>query len=79
MLIFFYREECPYCQKVLKFFEDNDVEFEGVISPSGSASREIVKKLGEDISQVPFLLDTDRGEWMFESDDIIDYVNEYYS
>lgn len=75
MLILFYTEQCPFCQKVLEKFKEKSIEYTGVISEYGSASRNILEKLGEK-QQIPFLIDTSEGKWMFESDDIIEYANQ---
>ncbi|KKU78347.1 MAG: Glutaredoxin [Candidatus Peregrinibacteria bacterium GW2011_GWA2_47_7] len=77
MLLLFHKEECPYCHKVRQFLSDNNVSFVSVVSKSGAPSRKILTALaGKD--QVPFLIDTDRGEMMLESDAIIGYVKKHY-
>ena len=44
---------------------------------SGSKKEALLVKLGGK-AQVPFLVDTDRDVRMYESDDIIQYLNEHY-
>ncbi|PIZ77803.1 glutaredoxin [Candidatus Peregrinibacteria bacterium CG_4_9_14_0_2_um_filter_41_14] len=73
MLILFHKEECPYCAKVRTFMSDSSVSYVSLVCPNGSKSRAILEKLGGK-QQVPFLVDTDAGEMMYESDDIIEYV-----
>ncbi len=77
MLILFHKEECPFCLKVRQFLSDSHVSYVSVVSPSGAPSRKILDKLGGKM-QVPFLVDTDKGEMMYESDDIIEYVKSNY-
>lgn len=77
MLILFHREECPYCLKVRQFMSDNQVSYVSVVSPKGSPSRKVLMKIGGK-EQVPFLVDTDKGEMMYESDDIVEYVRKNY-
>ncbi len=73
MYILFHKESCPFCVKVRQFASDNGVELVLADSPTGSPSRAILEKLGGK-SMVPFLIDTDAGQYMYESGDIIDYL-----
>lgn len=77
MIILFHREECPYCLKVRQFCSDNQVSYVSIVTPVGSKSRGILEKLGGK-QQVPFMVDTDQGMMMYESQDIIDYLAENY-
>lgn len=72
MLELFYTDTCPYSRKVLSFLDENDIDFErkDVTDP---LNYEELMKIGK-IAQVPFLVDTDNDEQMYESDIIIDYV-----
>lgn len=72
MLELYYSKTCPYCKKVLSFFEENDIEFDGK-EISDPLNYEELIKIGK-MAQVPFLVDTDNDEQMYESDIIIDYV-----
>ena len=74
MLDLYYAETCPYSRKVLSFLEENDVEF----SPKEISDPKNYDKLMEigQMAQVPFLVDTDNGEKMYESDVIIDYIKK---
>lgn len=78
MLILFQKEECPYCAKVRQYLSDSQISYVSVVSPSGSESRNVLEQLGGQ-QQVPFLLDVDRGEWMYESSDIIEYLEQNYA
>ncbi len=78
MLILFERKHCPYCVKVRTFLEKNNVKYSSVVSGKGDPSRAIMQKLGGE-QQVPFLIDLDKGRWMYESEDIIQYIQEQLS
>lgn len=72
MLELYYSPTCPYSRKVLSFFEENNVDYEPKDVANPDYYDELMK-IGE-IAQVPFLVDTDNDEHMYESDVIIDYV-----
>lgn len=72
MLELYYSQTCPYCRKVLSFFEENDIDFVPK-EVSDPLNYDELMRLGK-IAQVPFLVDTDNDEQMYESDIIIDYV-----
>ena len=72
MLELYYSETCPYCRKVLSFFESNNIEFTPKDVADASNYDALIKLGG--MAQVPFLVDTDRNMHMYESDVIIDYA-----
>ena len=79
MIELYHAENCPYCVKVRVFLEQQSVPY---ISKPISLSRmtplkEELKALGGK-TQVPFLVDPERGVKMYESDDIIEYVRQHY-
>lgn len=80
MLELFQFEQCPYCQKVREKLTELDLDYICRNVPKGSGTRELLKDLGGK-EQVPFLVDTTGGETtkMYESDDIVDYLEENYS
>ncbi len=65
-------ETCPYCRKVIDFFEENNIKYnkKNVIEPE---NLNMLLKLGGK-AQVPFLDDFENNISMYESDDIIEYV-----
>ncbi len=72
MLELFYSDTCPYCRKVIDFFEENNIDF----IPKEiheSENYDDLMTIGK-IAQVPFLLDKENNVSMYESDDIIEYV-----
>ncbi len=78
MIILFHKEECPFCLKVRQYMSDHYISYTSVVSPKGAPSRKILLKLGGK-EQVPFLVDTDKGEMMYESSDIVAYLQKNYS
>ncbi len=72
MLKLYYSETCPYCRKVLSFFSENNINFERKDVSDPENYEELIKN-GK-VAQVPFLMDTNNNEQMYESDVIIDYV-----
>lgn len=77
MLKLYVFEECPYCRKVRKAFEEMGLDYELIFAEWGTPLHEEVKRLGGK-GQVPFLVDTERDVQMYESDDIIAYAKEHY-
>ena len=64
---------CPYCQKVESFMEENNIEIEVVnIENNRDAMRELIEKGGK--RQIPCLYHD--GEYLYESDDIIEFLKE---
>lgn len=65
-------ETCPYCRKVIDFFEENNIKYnkKNVIEPE---NLNMLLKLGGK-AQVPFLDDFEKNISMYESDDIIKYA-----
>lgn len=65
-------ETCPYCRKVMDFFEENNIKYnkKNVMEPE---NLNMLLKLGGK-AQVPFLDDFENNISMYESDDIIEYA-----
>lgn len=78
MLELYQFEQCPYCSKVRAKMTELELDYIIRNVPSGSAKRAFLEELGGK-QQVPFLVDQDRGVRMYESDDIIRYLEEHYS
>ena len=70
---------CPFCIKVVRAAEamglKEDEDYRIIDAGPGTAGRQKVVDTGAK-SMVPFLLDGDH--WMYESDDIIDYLREKF-
>lgn len=69
-MILYYKPICPYCQKVLRFMDENGIQMEMRNTLEGNNGEELKKLAGK--SQVPCLVIG--GDPMFESDDIIAYL-----
>lgn len=73
MLLLYKMDGCPYCEKVLKHLEEKSLEFKS-LDISDPVNMDELLHLGEK-EQVPFLVDTDHNAKMYESDEIIQYVD----
>ena len=65
-------ETCPYCKKVMSFFDENSVSYNKIDIADKSNEEALIKLGGK--RQVPFLVDKDRNIQMYESLDIIEYA-----
>lgn len=64
---------CPYCKKVENFMEENNIEIEIVnIEQDREAMRALIEEGGK--RQVPCLYHD--GEYLYESDDIIEFLGQ---
>ena len=73
MLILYTKNGCPFCHKVLSFVEDHGIEIdEREVYSSEDHMNELLEKGGK--RQIPFLHDTDNETMMYESDEIIEYL-----
>lgn len=73
--VLYYKPTCPFCKKVLRFIEKNNIELEMKdIKEKDEYQEELINIGGQD--QVPMLLIGDKP--MYESDDIIQYLREEY-
>lgn len=84
MLELYQAEDCPYSEKVRQKLTELGISYvvhnprlhDGEVR-NEQTHEELVEFGGED--QIPFLVDQRRGITMYESDDIIDYLEEHYS
>lgn len=65
-------ETCPYCRKVINFFEENGIPYNKKDITDSENLNNLIKIGGK--KQVPFLDDRENNVSMYESDDIIKYV-----
>ncbi len=77
MIELYQKEECPFCQKVRQKLQELELDYVNRISVKGTEQREIMVKLGGE-HKVPFLVDQSKGVMMYESDDIVDYLEREY-
>ena len=72
MLELFVSYTCPYCRKVMEFFDNHEVDYvKNDVSIEENYNR-LVSIGGKD--QVPFLFDREKSISIYESEDIIDFV-----
>lgn len=77
MLILYTGTTCPFCRKVEDFLEDRGIEYEARnVHSSDDYMEELLQSGGK--RQIPYLLDTETGTAMYESNDIIQYVSTTY-
>lgn len=83
MLELYQAEGCPFCTKVRETLTDLGVSYvahnprtAGGEERNAQTLEELVELGGED--QIPFLVDHQRGETLYESDAIIEYLEEHY-
>ena len=83
MLELYQAEGCPFCTKVRKTLTDLGVSYvtHNPRTADGEERNtqtleELVELGGED--QIPFLVDHQRGETRYESEAIIEYLEEHY-
>lgn len=72
MLELFIMETCPYCKKVMAYFDENGIEYRKIDIANKEYEEALIKIGGK--RQVPFMIDKDRNIQMYESDDIIEYA-----
>ncbi len=72
MLELFMLPTCPYCLKVMKFLDENNIPYQK-IDISNPRNEEALIRIGGK-RQVPFLVDKEHGVEMYESGDIIEYL-----
>lgn len=77
MLILYSKSGCPFCVDVQNFLEDRGIEYsERDVYEDESWMDELLELGGK--RQVPYLVDTERGVSMYESQDIIQYIADVY-
>lgn len=73
MLLLYKMDGCPYCQKVIDYLESKSLKYRSLDISDPVNKDELLHLGGEE--QVPFLVDTDHNAKMYESEDIIQYVD----
>ena len=81
MIEIYLAERCPFCVKVRWYCEEKGIPY--ILKPvklgkTSSPIKDELMKLGGK-TQVPFLVDPERDIKMYESDDIISYLEEHYA
>ena len=74
MLILYVKTNCPYCEKVRARAGELNIPLEERNIAQMEYLDELMEKGGK--RQVPFLFDAEHGVSLYESDDIIAYLEE---
>ncbi|MCA9359976.1 glutathione S-transferase N-terminal domain-containing protein [Candidatus Kaiserbacteria bacterium] len=78
MLTLYYKESCPFCQRVLQIAENLKVELDlRDVASDESQLAELIEKQGH--GEVPYMFDTEKEVAIDESSDIIEYMRENYA
>ena len=72
MLELFMLSTCPYCLKVMKYLDENNIPYKKIDITDKQNEEALIRIGGK--RQVPFLVDKEHGIEMYESDDIIEYL-----
>lgn len=77
MPILYYKPSCYYCQIVLRFSKENHIQLElrDIVGEPMNATA-LIAHGGK--RQVPYLIDNEKGVSMYESEDIITYLQNNY-
>lgn len=76
MINLYYLSTCPYCKKVIDFLDSSNIEYR-LLDINEQENFNKLMKIGKK-RQVPFIVDTNNGNVMYESADIIDYLSKEY-
>ena len=77
MLTLYMRPGCPYCAKVLRVSEELGIVFEERNIWDPAVKEELVARGGK--SQVPYLVDSDKGVEFYESEAIIEHLHATFT
>ena len=73
MFELFELERCPYCKKVMNFMDENDIKYRKHNIEDKQEEENLIRLGGK--RQVPFLYNQKSGLKMYESADIIEYLD----
>lgn len=84
MLELYQAEDCPYCEKVREKLMELGVSYVNHNPRTAGGATRNRQTLGEmetlgGQDQIPFLVDHEHGVELYESDDIIDHLEEHYA
>ena len=77
MLILYTSVSCPFCRKVEAYLTDKGLEYEARDTRANQVYLDELIEIGGK-RQIPYLVDTERGVSMYESEDIIQYIRDTY-
>lgn len=73
MLDLFILNTCPYCKKVIDHLEKNNIKYHKFDTLNNDNALRLLSIGGKD--QVPFLYNEDTNDKIYESEEIIAYIN----
>ena len=76
MLILYVRTGCQFCAKVFRAGEELGIEFNVKNVADPGVTEELIKRGGK--KQMPYLVDSDAGVEMYESDAIVEYLHQNF-
>lgn len=76
MLTLYYKPTCPFCRRVLAVVDRMQLSVELMDADDGAVAAELMARAGK--IQVPYLVDSEKNVEMFESDDIVAYLQTTY-
>lgn len=76
MFILYIQTGCPYCAIAIRALDELGLPFESRNIQSDVYQEELLARGGK--IQVPYFVDTSRNVEMYESADIVKYVQEHY-
>jgi len=76
MLKLYIREGCPYCLTVVHKLEEMDIPYQEENIAHAEKAKELISRGGK--QQVPYLVDQERGVAMYESTDIVQYLERTF-
>jgi len=74
-LVLYFKPTCPFCNKVLSFMQEKNIRIPSKNIDASSETRQELKTIGGK-QQVPCLVID--GQAMYESDDIIHWLDEHF-
>ena len=72
MLDLFVLNTCPYCKKVMNFMDENNIAYKKIDTSDNDNALRLLSIGGKD--QVPFLYNEETNDKIYESNDIIEYL-----
>ena len=67
-------DTCPYCHRVMEFFDNNNIKYLKKVVTDEENRDELLRLGGKE--QVPFLYEPEKDIKMYESDKIMEFVSE---
>ena len=67
-------DTCPYCHRVMEFFDNNNIKYLKKVVTDAENGDELLRLGGKE--QVPFLYEPEKDIKMYESDKIMEFVSE---